>query len=169
MWRLCPLQFFVFCLVSGAVAGDAFGRQAFHCRSEWERSLSTLATYNTARTRRGRVLFYSRSESTAHPSSTIWAFQVFVVFPSFICCIIFLKYSKQFFFGYSFVSNDTQYKQRTQVTAKNVVFFHLETTGFGNDAEIIQIAACCRRKTFSVLIIPNGDIHPKVRMMKSFA
>lgn len=49
------------------------------------------------------------------------------------------------------------------MTARNVVFFHIETTGFGNDAEIIQIAASCRGNTFNVYILPDGDIHPKVR------
>lgn len=57
-------------------------------------------------------------------------------------------------------------KQKAFVNDGNVVFFHFETTGFGSDAEIIQIAARCRGATFNVYILPDGDIDPRVRLTR---
>ncbi|XP_034246729.1 uncharacterized protein LOC117648344 [Thrips palmi] len=65
-------------------------------------------------------------------------------------------------------SNGGRRKARTLLTARIVVFFHFETTGFGEDAEIIQIAASCHNKTFNAYILPDGDIHPKAMERNGF-
>ncbi|XP_065198098.1 uncharacterized protein LOC135829628 [Sycon ciliatum] len=43
----------------------------------------------------------------------------------------------------------------------NLVFFDLETTGFGNCAEIVQLAAQSGSNTFSQYVVPEKSIHPK--------
>ena len=66
------------------------------------------------------------------------------------------------YFLLSLTSNNVRRKPMTQETASRVVFFHLETTGFGHDAEIIQITASCYGQTFNAYLLPEGEIHPKV-------
>lgn len=68
----------------------------------------------------------------------------------------------------SSTSNGAQQRKRRSKVTENVVFFHLETTGFGTDAEIIQIAAAYRGKMFNEYILPDGDIHPKAMEKNGF-
>lgn len=68
----------------------------------------------------------------------------------------------------SLTSNNVRRKPMTQETASRVVFFHLETTGFGHDAEIIQITASCYGQTFNAYLLPEGEIHPKAMEKNGF-
>lgn len=51
----------------------------------------------------------------------------------------------------------------------SIIYFHLESTGFENDAEIIQIAARSDTKKFNVYINPEQLlIHPRASEVKGF-
>lgn len=57
-------------------------------------------------------------------------------------------------------------KKKKQVPAAPVVLLDVETTGFGNKAEIIQLAVKCKGTTFSVYIVPAGSIHPQASKVR---
>ena len=57
-------------------------------------------------------------------------------------------------------------KNKNQVPACPVVLMDVETTGFGNDSEIVQLAAKCKGITFSVYVLPTGGIQPQASKVR---